>query len=155
MESLNGEFILFDLSLSLFLSFIDSSDSAPGCSCIPFVLDAPPHHRHVGGVWRLPPERRLLRIPHRVALPGLRQLLRQPHPLRLPVGELPEGMPTGLHLHPLLSPPTREENSTNQDGELLHHALHHGRVRKTPDPRAPMSPTVLNLSRGLSFKTKS
>lgn len=114
----------------MYLSLLDSTDGAAGCRSFPLLLDAPPYHCHVGGIWRFPPERCLLCVSHHVALLGLWKLLCQPHSLRLPLGELSEGLPAGLHLPSLLLTPAGEENSTDQDGEFLHHTLHHQRVRR-------------------------
>lgn len=123
--------LILCVCLSLFL--LDSTDRAAGCRSIPLLLDAPSYHCHVGGIWRIPSEWCLLRVPHHVALFGLRQLLRQPHPICLPLWELSESLPASLHLPSLLLAPAGEENSTDQDGEFFHHTLHHQFVRERTD----------------------
>lgn len=63
----------------------DRSDGSPAGGRLRRLLDASSHHRDVGGVWEVPPERRLLCLPHRLPLSVVRKLLREPRPLRVPV----------------------------------------------------------------------
>ncbi|XP_041847689.1 galanin receptor type 1b isoform X1 [Melanotaenia boesemani] len=103
----------------------DRSDCPPPRLRLHHLLDAPSHHRYVGGVRQLPSDQRLLRFPDRCPLPVLRTLLREPGPLRLPVRELPESLPSGFQPPPPAAASLHQQSGPLPHGQLLHHTLHH------------------------------
>lgn len=76
----------------------DGSDRAGGGGGFLPVLAPSPRRAPLGGVWELPAEPGLLRVPGGGPLPGVQQLVGQPSHLRLPVGELQEGLQASLQV---------------------------------------------------------
>lgn len=115
----------------------DGSDSSSAGRRLRPLLAASPRHRHVGGVWRLPAGRRVLRLPHHRSLPVVRELVHQPRPLRLPVPELPAGVPAGLHPPLSVHADATQQGCSFSDRELFQYAFLHQLVRSTAGAGRP------------------
>lgn len=117
-------------------SLADGADGAGGGRGLRDLLAAAPCHPPVGRVRGLPADARFLPVPRHGALPGLQQLLGEPDHLRLPVRELPEGLPPGVHL-PRAGrvPPQRRQGDQEPRRHPALHQLHPRVKSDTGSPR--------------------